>query len=227
MARLAIIAIGLITFAVLLANCGTDHAQARFVHASPDTGPQDVLVDGKSVVTALAFGSVSPATGYLTVTAGTRRVETRDTGTTTDVINASVGFGSGKAYTVIVSGLNASIAAILLTDDHGAPPSGDFKLRVAHVAPDLSSSLDFYIVPAGTDITGISPTVAGLGYGQASAYQSMTAGSTDVIVTTAGTKSTVLPAQNFNLTAGQNRTLLLIDDGSPTTPSLLELSDLN
>lgn len=221
-------AVGLISFAVLLANCGTDHAQARFVHASPDTGPQDVLVDGKTVVTALAFGSVSPATGYLTVTAGTRRVETRDTSTTTDLINSSVGFGSGKAFTVIASGLKASISAILLTDDHASPPSGDFKLRVAHVAPDLASSvLDFYIVPAGTDITGITPTVSGLIYGQASAYQSMTAGSTDVIVTTAGTKSTIFPAQNYSLAAGQNRTLLLIDNGSPTTPSLLELSDLN
>ena len=226
MPRLARTVLGLIFFAVLLANCGSDHAQTRFVHASPDTGPQDILVDGKTVVTALGFGSVSPATGYLTVTGGTRRVETRDTGTTTDRINSSVGFGSGKAYTVIASGLKASIAAILLTDDHAAPPTGNFKLRVVHVAPDLSSTLDFYIVPTGTDITGISPTVASLGYGQASAYQSMTAGSTDVVVTEAGSKTSKI-LQSYNLTAGQNRTLLLIDNGAPATASLLELSDLN
>ena len=227
MAKLALLVIVVISFALLLANCGTDHAQDRFVHASPGTGPQDIALDGKTVVTALGFGSVSPATGYLTVTGGTRRVESRDTGTTTDLINSSVGFGSGKAYTVIAAGLNASIAAILLTDDHGAPANGNFKLRVAHVAPDLSTALDFYIVPTGTDTTGISPTVASLSYGQASAYQSLTAGSTDVIVTAAGTKTTVMPAQTYNLTAGQIRTLLLIDNGTPTSPSLLELSDLN
>lgn len=226
-AKLVLLAFVLICFALLLANCGTDHAQARFVHASPDSGPQDIAVDGKTVATALGFGSVSPATGYLTVTGGTRRVESRDTGTTTDRINSSVGFGSGKAYTVIVSGLSASTAAILLTDDHGTPASGNFKLRVAHVAPDLSTALDVYIVPTGTDITAISPTVASLSYGQASAYQSMTAGSKDVIVTEVGSKTAKI-LQTYNLTAGQNRTLLLIDGPAPsTTPALLQLSDLN
>ncbi|MBI1740777.1 MAG: DUF4397 domain-containing protein [Candidatus Koribacter versatilis] len=93
--------VALVALATVATNCGTDHAQVRFVHASPDAVNMDVAVDGKTVVTDLAFGGVSPASDYLTLTAGNRRVEVRDTGTTSDRINSTVSFGSGKAYTVI------------------------------------------------------------------------------------------------------------------------------
>ena len=67
------------TLGIFATSCGTDHSKVRVVHASPDSPAIDVAVDGKTVVTNLAFGGVSPATGYLTVTAGNRKVEVRAT----------------------------------------------------------------------------------------------------------------------------------------------------
>jgi len=225
--KLLVPAAVLVVLGFSLASCGTDHAQVRYVHGSPDALNLDVAVDGKTVVTDLAFGTVSPASGYLTLSAGSRRVEMRDTGTTTDEINSTISFASGKAYTLIASGLQASIAGVLLTDDHSAPSSGNAKLRVVHVAPDLSLRLDIYIVPAGTDITGMSPTVTGLAFTQATLYQTIAAESTEVIVTETTDQVPIID-QTFDLTSGQNRTLVLLDNagGSPVT-SLVEMADLN
>lgn len=218
---------GLVGIAALAISCGSDHAEVRFVHASPDTPPLDVLIDGKSVATNLAFGSVFPASGYQSVTAGNRRVEEPDTGTSNNEISATVSFGTGKKYTMIASGLQANIAAVLLTDDSSAPASGKVKVRVAHMSPDFADRVDFYVVPAGTDITGMSPTVPGLAYTQAGSYLSMDAGDIEIIALRT-TDQVQLVDTTLSLTAGQNRTLLLVDDGGgfPTT-SLLTLADLN
>jgi hypothetical protein len=219
------------------ASCGTDHAQVRLVHASPDAPNVDVAVDGKTVVTDLAFGSSSPGSGYLTVTAGNRRVEVRTTGTTTDLINSTVSFGSGKAYTVIASGLLADIAAVVLTDDHSAPQSGNIKLRVVHAStsvPPLPSTsvpgpLDVYVVAPGTDIAGMSPTIPSLAYQQASGYQSLPGGSYEVIVTPAGDQTQQPIDQTYTLAAGQIRTLVILDvaGGGTVSATPLELADLN
>lgn len=223
----------LVFLVALCAGCGTDHARVRFVHASPDAGNLDVLVDGTDVVTDQPFNSVSPASGYLTVAAGTRTVEEQSTGTTDDLINSTVGFGTDKAYTLIATGLqaDASIVAVQLTDDLASPGSGT-KLRVVHVAhsvppvpPDTIGRVDIYIVAPGTDITGMSPTVPHLGYTQASAYQSLAAGMQEVIITKT-TDQTPIADQTFDLASGQNRTLVVLDDGAGVSAfSFLELAD--
>lgn len=212
---------------VFTTNCGTDHSKVRLVHASPDAPPVDVAVDGKTVVTNLAFGGVSPTSGYLTVTAGNRKVEVRNTGTTTDLINSNVSLGGGKAYTVLASGFLANIAAIVLTDDNSAPASGNFKLRIVHASPSGPASVDVYVVAPGTG-TGGTPTISGLAYGQASGYQTAAAASTEVIITAAGNKNPIID-QTYNLTTGQIRTLVVLDNapGGSVNPIPLELSDLN
>jgi uncharacterized protein DUF4397 len=228
-------------FAILVTSCGSDHSKVRLVHASPDAANVDVAVDGKTVATNLGFGNVSPATGYLTVTAGNRKVEVRDTGTTTDLINSNINFGSGKEYTTIASGFvslpqitcnsNFGIAAVLLTDDNSAPASGNVKLRIVHASPEdcAPRNLDVYVVAPGGDTSG-SPTISNLAFGQASTYQSVspTNGQVQVIFTAAGDKNAVIN-QTYNLTAGQIRTLVTVNVQSgltmATTP--LVLSDRN
>ena len=216
------------TLGIFATSCGTDHSKVRVVHASPDSPAIDVAVDGKTVVTNLAFGGVSPATGYLTVTAGNRKVEVRATGTTTDLINSNVSVGSGKEYTVLASGFAANIAAIVLTDDNSAPTNGNFKLRIVYASPSGPASVDVYLVAPGTDITNVTPTVSSLAYGQASGYQTAAAASTEVIITAAGNKASIVD-QTYDLTAGQIRTLVVLDNagGGSVNPIPLELADLN
>jgi len=218
-----------LTLVLFSAGCGTDHAQVRYVHGSTDTGGLDVAVDGKTVVTNLLFGTVSPASGYLTVTAESHRVEMRDTGTTTDRINSTVSFASGKAYTFMATGLVAqsNVSAVLVTDDHSAPGNGDIKLRIVHLSPGVAPAppngpgrINVYLVTPGTDISGLSPTIANLAYTQASDYQEIASGPVEVIVTHT-TDQIAIADQTYNPAAGQNRTLVLLDT------NLLELADLN
>lgn len=221
-------------FGVLTTGCGTDHSQVRMVHAVSDGANVDVAIDGKTVVTNLAFDNVSPATGYLTVTAGNRKVEVRDTGTTTDRINSTVSLSSGKQYTIIASGFVTPpppVAAIVLTDDNSAPTSGNVKLRVVQAAPGdgvTPPTLDVYIVAPGTDISGMAPTISSLAFGQASAYQTTAPTSNQVIFTAAGDKTPVIN-QTLTLAAGQIRTLVTVNvqGGLTMATTPLELSDLN
>lgn len=244
MPKILLFILALAVFAVFATGCGTDHAKVRFVHASPgspDAGPVnvDVAVDGKTVVTDLAFGGVSPATDYLSVEAGNRRVEVRNTGTTTDLINSTVDFASQKTYTFLVSGKASddNIAALLKTDDNSAPSAGNVKLRVIHDAPDGPPSdptrvdhIDIYVVAPATDITNITPTISNLAYQQASQYLNVTPANNEIIVTdsTDSSKTRIID-QTLTLTAGQIRTLVTVDepDGSTMSATLLELSDLN
>jgi hypothetical protein len=225
-------------FGIFATGCGTDHSQVRFVHASSDALNLDITVDSKSVATNLAFGSVAPATGYLTVNAGNRTVQMFATGTTTPaLIDSNVPFSSQKEYTAIVSGFATPppndthlIAAIVLTDDNSVPTSGNVKLRVVHASPSGPADVDVYIVPQGTDITGMTPTISSLAYGQASAYQSVAPASNQVIFTVAGdVNQTPIINQTYTLAAGQIRTLVTVNvqNGLTMSTTPLELSDLN
>ena len=223
-------------FGIFATNCGTDHAKVRVVQASPDAGSLDVAVDGKTVVTDLAFGGLSPASDYLTVTAGNRRVEFRNTGTTTDLINSTVDFGSQKEYTLLAVGkVNLppnpppTIAALLKTDDNSPPPSGNIKLRVIHAAVDGPAHIDIFVVPPGTDITNATPTIAALAYQQASDYQSLPAANYEVIMTDSDDRTMTKVDQMYTLTAGQIRTLvtLNVENGNTMSTTPLVLNDSN
>ena len=219
---------------VALTSCGTDHAKVRFIQASPDAPSVDIAVDGKTVVTSLAYEGVSPASDYLSVAAGSRRVEVRPTGTASDLINSTVAFASQKKYTMLAVGLvppppaKPTIAALLKTDDNSPPQSGNIKLRVIHASVGGPASVDVYVVTPLTDITNATPTISSLAYQQASDYQSVAAATYEVIVTdSTGTTKKRLSDQTYPLTAGQIRTLVTLDSAAPPMMSLLELSDLN
>jgi hypothetical protein len=245
--RLLPLALALGALAAFAISCGGSHASMRFVHASPDAPNVDVAVDGKTVSTNLPFTSVSPGSGYLTITAGNRLVEVRPTGTATDLVNApNVGFGSHQRYTVFFTGLvNAkppNQAISLVTDDNSAPQSGNFKLRVFHASPSACatppcsgvppspppSPIDVYVVAPGTNIANLPPTIPSLAYQQASGYLDIGAASYEVIVTLSGSKTPKVD-QTYSLTAGQIRTLVVVDQQNVPAMSLtpLVLADLN
>jgi hypothetical protein len=226
--KILFIILALAALTIATTNCGTDHAKVRVVNASPDAGALDVAVDGKTVITGLTFGGLSPTSGYLTVTAGNRGVEFRDTGTTTDRINSNIAFASKKEYTLLAVGkvANKTIAALLKTDDNSAPQSGNFKLRVIHAASDGPEQIDIFVVAPGTNITNATPTIAALTSQQASDYQNLIAGTYEVIMTDSSDRTKVVLDQTYALTAGQIRTLVTLDAGGGLM-SALELSDLN
>ena len=209
---------------IFTAGCGDNgHAQLRVVHASPDAPNVDVLVDGKTVLTNVAYQAAS---NYLTVSAGSRKIEVRATGTSQDVINATVSLSRNKYYTVLAVDKVASISPLVLTDDNTPPASGQIKLRLVHASP-TAGPVDIYVEAPGAGVTG-SPTLTNVPFKTAASYLTVPAGSYEVYFTPTGTKTVALDSGSLALSAGQIRTAVALDAPGGGTPlTAIVLKDLN
>jgi len=207
---------------IFTAGCGDNgHAQLRVVHASPDAPNVDVLVDGKAVLTNVAYETAS---NYLTVSAGSRKIEVRATGTSQDVINATVSLSRNKYYTVLAVDKVASISPLVLTDDNTAPASGQIKLRLVHASPS-AGPVDIYVGAPGAGVGG-TPTLTNVPFKAASDYLAVPAGSYQVYITQTGDKTIQFDSGVLSLSAGQIRTAVALDAPGGGLTAIV-LKDLN
>jgi uncharacterized protein DUF4397 len=208
---------------LLIAGCGGGGTtRFRFMNAVPDESNLEVLVNGTSVGSNVAYGT---STGYQSVKSGSQQVVIEPSGSSTALITSSISFSSGTDTTIIASNFSSSIAALVLSDDNSAPTSGDFKLRIVNSAPGLGPA-DVYIVTPATDLNTVSPTSSSLGFNSASGYQSLTAGSYEVILTPAGQKFPAIDTGSLSFSSGQVRTFVGLNSQSGGF-SYAMLQDLN
>jgi hypothetical protein len=190
---------------LLSVGCGGGGAtRFRVMNAVPDESNLDVLVDGTTVASYVAYGT---STSYQSVKSGSRPVQFEPSGTTTSLLQQSVSFASGSDTTIIASNFSSSIGALVLTDDNSAPSSGDCKLRVVNAAPGLGPA-DVYIVTPATDLNTVSPTLSSLGFDSVSNYQSLSAGSYEVVLTPVGQKFVAIDTGSLTLSTAQVRTFV-------------------
>lgn len=211
-----------LAFLMGLSGCGgSGTAQLRVVQVSPSQSSVDVLVDGNDI------GSVNygAAMAYFTVHAGGRHIQIEPTGSASPFIDQNLNFASGTNSTMLVTGVAPNVTAITLTDQDTAPSTGDFAVRIVNASPTMGSA-DVYVVPAGTNISTVGPTVNSLAFQTASPYTSLTAGSYQVYFTTPGFKFSLATPVTTSFTAGQVRTVVVFDatGGGYNT---LTLADLN
>ncbi len=197
---------GPIATIVLITGCGGGGSQTRFrlMNAVPDESNLDVLVNSASVATNVAYGT---SNGYQSVKSGSQQVVIEPSGTSTALLTESITFSSGTDTTIVASNFSSNISALVLTDDNSAPASGDFKLRIVNCAPGLGPA-DVYIVAPGTDLNTVSPTLSNLGFGSASGYQSLAAGSFEVVLTLPGQKFPAIETGSLSFSSGQVRTFV-------------------
>jgi hypothetical protein len=197
--------------------------QLRVLHASPDAPNVDVLYSGTTLLTNVAY---SDASAYLKVKAGSRRIEVRATGDTTDVIDASPDFSKDRFYTVIVGNDLMSITPLVYLDEFSAPASGQVKVRFIHAAPG-AQNVDIYVGAPGSGTTG-TPAVTNLAYQSATSYLSVPAGSYQAYITLTGSKTIAIDSGVLNLSNGQVRTAVALGDPAVgKSLSAVVLSDLN
>ena len=199
-------------------------ARVRVVHASPDAPSVDVLVDNAQVLAGVPYLAASD---YLAVPAGNRNFKVNAAGTATTVIDANVGLTADADYTVIASGLVASIAPVVLQDDNSAPAAGNVKVRAIHGAPS-APAVDIYVTAPGEDLATATPTIANVAFGDVADYIEAPAGSYQVRVTPVGDKTVVIDSGTLALASGQVRTAIAVDAAGGGAPfDLLLLPDLN
>jgi len=214
----------LMGFALITTGCGSSSAQIRFVHAADGAGNVDILIDTKTVSTNLPY---SNSTAYIKVSSGTRTIEVRPTGTTSDLVKLTSTLAGGSSSTAIA--VNApSTTLSIFTDDNSNPPSGDAKLRIINAAQN-AGPLDPYLITPGSGISGVSPSAPSIAFNSSTQkYLTPAAGSYEVVLTQSGTQNIIIdtgPGSPLSLGAGQVRTLVGIDNLG-NTPYVF-LSDLH
>jgi len=185
--------------------------QFRFLNATPGAGSLDAQVDGKAAASSIGFGQVS---AWAQFDAGARSLSLFPSGSTTARAGASFTAINGHhlsafSYYPTTAYANASptsnpltlpLSAFVLDDPYSdgvlsaqsSSSATQTRARFVNVACQ-SSSVDAYLLPAGSTIATAQPTFAAVGCATASPVSgqnslALAAGSYELIITTAGSK---------------------------------------
>jgi hypothetical protein len=199
-------------------GCGSSSAHIRLVNALPSQSSLDMLVDSKNIASAVLYGSAS---AYATVSSGSRHIQIEPTVTTDVLVDQTTSLSSGTDTTV----LDTNSGAVVLTDSNSTPASGDISIRAINASSTLGTA-DVYIVTSGTDITTVNPTASSVVFPSATSYQSVAAGSYEVVFTQPGQKVPVISSSPTSFNAGQVRSVVGLDGQSGGFTTAV-LSDLN
>lgn len=216
----------------LLGGCSNDivpfdptvDSRLRVIHAAPTTPTFDLGLDAATAFRDLEYRG---DTDYLFITAGQRTVTARSSDGTTTYLTATPTLAAGASNTLVITGLTGALETVLLADDTPAPPSGSFKIRMGHFAPN-TPALDLYITDATADIDAETPDVAGLPFKSVSDYLALpaTPGRIRVVDPSSGTKVVLVDTGTTprNFFDGQISTLFVVEKpngGAPFTGILL------
>jgi len=221
MKKLAIFALFIAAGLTACGGNGNDEARLKVLHGSPDAPAVDILVDGNTVVNGLSY---SQSTDSLPVDAGSRNIAVNVAGSSTTVIGATLALAENTGYLIVASNRVANIAPIVATIDSVRPAAGKAKVRVLHGAPG-APAVDVYVVAAGDSIATLTPVLSGVPFGAISGYLEVPAGTYDVKVTVAGTKTVAIEALSFSIAEGFLGTVAALDavgGGAPFSLSVLD-----
>jgi len=186
---------GLVAGIALLGACAGDPPTAngpsshlRFVQTVPNAPAVDMLVDGVPRAASLGYGA---ATGFLPVEAGNRRVQMRQSGTSTMLMDLTMPVEFPRAYTVVSSGLLNGIEPVIAPDTASIPLSGEIKLRVLQMAP-TGGTVDVYVTDPNVALAGATPVFQDLPFRGNTEYLVLPVGNLRIRVTTAGTLTTLV-----------------------------------
>ena len=150
-----------------------EDARLRFINASPDAPPLDVLLNGTEVFTSTSFGEI---TDYASLVAGMYTITLRNAGPDAPLLppmyitDVFVGPGTTVAAAGMLSPRpgESSFDGIVFTYTHAIPSPGEVRARFGHLAPDLT-------FPVTVTING-EPLFKGVGYGDLTPYETVPVG---------------------------------------------------
>jgi MYXO-CTERM domain-containing protein len=207
----------------------------RFGHFVPSQGPVDVMVGTTVLGTDLVFRSVTP---YFSVPSGNQTVTVRASGGSASAPPLVVGqadvppAGAVTAAAVAASDTTSSLHSAgaielqMFADDLSAPAPGQAKVRVIHTVPGtatVSAQLTDSVTPAATAVSAEPTlTLSPVGYGDASPYEVVAAGTYQLKVGPPG-GAPIVTGQNWPIRAGTVSSVVLV--ASTSGPTVEVLSD--
>ena len=150
------------------------------VHASPDAGVVDIVVDG-GVAATLDFPQ---QTGLLDLPAATYNISVNSMGTPA-IGPVDLPLDGGTEYSILAVGqvMDMTLEPLILTDDPRRVATHS-KVRIVHASP-TAMDVDIYVTAVGAGTAG-DPTLAGVPFKANTGYIPLPAGTYDVTVTPAG-----------------------------------------
>tara|TARA_R110000787_G_scaffold38998_21_gene97948 strand:- start:31059 stop:31613 length:555 start_codon:yes stop_codon:yes gene_type:complete len=125
--------------------------------------------------------------------------------------------------TMLLVGLPGDMTSLVLTDDQRRLANfAKFRIMQGAVRSNLTDS---YLLPAGSDIGLVSPTVASLLFGQNSGYLTIAPNAYDLTFTLPGSKTVVGGPFRLQLNRSGIYSTVLVDSPSITMADLIKLDD--
>jgi hypothetical protein len=160
----------------------------RVVHAVADAPALSVVANGASATPLVPTISYEASSGYLALTPDAYDLALTPASNTSDVLaSQSAQLWAGTSHTLYAFGPLASISAYVTHDDTRRYAT-QAKLRVIQGAP-TAGAVDVYLTAAGTGIASVAPTYAAMPLGSDTGFVSYVAGSYDLTITAAGSKT--------------------------------------
>lgn len=199
------------------------------IHASPDAPNVNVLVDGTTAVTGLAFGQgTAPVT--LATGAHTFAVQAQlPGGTVATVIPASGGtlsetLAADTQYIIVAEGTVSDIGPQIYTRPLTPVAAGQARVQVFHAAP-AAPKVDVYVTAPGAGVANATP-LGTFAFQGSLGPVSVPAGSYEIYVTPAGSKTVVYDSGTVPLSAGADLLISAIQNTGPgASPIALAITD--
>lgn len=196
-----------------LSACGSGgggndgNTNVRLLNASVGYSSLDLKVNDTKVNTGIGFGTVA---SYASISTGSNTSELLIGGTSTLLSTPALSnlIKDGN-YTLIAFGNTGSMATRLLNESETEPASGSTKLLTLNLASD-SGNVDVYVTAPGASLADATPTASTLIPGNGDAYRTLTAGTYQIRVTAAGSKTDLrLDIPSVTLDSTKVNTLVL------------------
>ncbi len=187
----------------------------RTVHAAFGTENIDIYADEDftaAIFSDLGFGQ---STGDLAVDDGILLYTYTVVGDSGVIIDEEAQFvPRGQRVSTFLAGPPGPDLSRIILPDNRRSIETHAKLRLIQAAANFET-LDLYLVDAGTDITDINPTFAGMPFGLATDFAAQAAGSYDFILTLPGEKVLIATPLQLDLLDGDVVEALMIDTVDP------------
>jgi len=211
----------------------------RFAHVYSGGGPIDLYIDGTMAVQQLAFGTV---TEYAAFSSGDHQLQVVATGEdpSAALVDTTLSFDDGGTYNVLVGGQGDQLDARSYEVNVDDLDPGQARLRFIQAAPDTgnvdiqlaalsnvenagaaSNGTDGDAGGNGTD-DGMAP-ITGVGFNDASDYQTVVAGTYDMVVREAGTDTELTSLPSIDLASGTVYDVVVLGQLSSNNLTLLPL----
>ncbi|MEM9171904.1 MAG: DUF4397 domain-containing protein, partial [Pseudomonadota bacterium] len=199
----------------------------RVIHASPDAGPVDVIVNDDTANPILEDVEFAQFSGFIEVPADTYNVKVTAANQPGVVaINADLPLAAGVETSVYAVDTFANIDAQLLVDDRRSVATQS-KVRILHASP-TAMDVDIFVTAPGTDITTVAPTFAAVPFRAETGYVDLAAGTYTVTVTPTGTTTAAIGPVDITIAAGGVYTAVARDPlPGETALGLILLDDFN